>query len=99
MAIFRRQWHDRHVKALHIDLEKEHIPKEGFQTIVSVIPGLIDEKFKYNELSQSLVNEISTQAKNIPKSPAKLKQVYDDDVEIIIKDGKYYYLHESSDGV
>lgn len=93
------QWHDRHVKALRIDLEKERITKTGFQAVVSAIPGLFDDKFKYNELSQSLVNEISTQAKNIPESPAEPKQVYDDDVEIIMKDGKYYYLHESSASV
>lgn len=93
------QWHDRHVKALSIDLEKERITKAGFQAVISAIPGLFDDKFKYNELSQSLVNEISTQAKNISESPAELKQVYDDDVEIIIKEGKYYYLHESSDSV
>lgn len=89
------QWHDRQAKVLRIDLEKERITKAGFEAVVSVIPGLFDDKFKYNGLSQSLVNEISTQAKNIPESPAELKHVYDDDVEIIIKDGKYYYLHES----
>lgn len=89
------QWHDRQVKALRINLEKERITKAGFKAVVSAIPGLFDDKFKYNELCPSFINEISTQAKNIPKSPAKPKQVYDDDVEIIIKDGKYYYLHES----
>lgn len=89
------QWHDRQVKALRIDLEKERITKAGFEAVVSAIPGLFHDKFKYNELSQSLINEISTQAKNIPERLAEPKQVYDDDVEIIIKDGKFYYLHES----
>lgn len=89
------QWHDRQVKALRINLEKERITKAGFKAVVSAIPGLFDDKFKYKELCPSFINEISTQAKNIPKSQAKPKQVYDDDVEIIIKDGKYYYLHES----
>jgi hypothetical protein len=93
------QWHDRQVKALRIDLDKERITKVGFEAVVSAIPGLFDDKLKYNKLSQSLVNEISAQAKNIPESPAEPKQVYDDDVEIIMKDGKYYYLHKSSDSV
>lgn len=93
------QWHDRQVKALRIDLEKERITKAGFKAVVSAIPGLFDDKFKYNELSQNLVSEISTQAKNIPESPAEPKKVYDDDVEIIIKNGKYYYLHESPTSV
>lgn len=89
------KWHDMQVKALRIDLEKERITKAGFEAVVSAIPGLIDDKFKYNELSESLIKEISTQTKNIPESPAEPKQVYDNDLEIIIKDGKYYYLHES----
>lgn len=61
------QWHDRQVKVLRIELEKERITKAGFQAFVSAIPGLFDDKFKYNELSQSFVNEISTQAKISPK--------------------------------
>lgn len=89
------QWHDKQVKALRIDLEKERITKAGIEAVVSAIPGLFDNKFKYNELSQSLVNEISTQAKSISERSSEPKQVYDDAVEIIIKDGKYYYLHES----
>jgi len=89
------QWHNRQSNTLRIDLEKERITKAGFEAVVSAIPSLFDDKFKYNELSQSLVSEISTQTENIPESPAEPKQIYDDDVEIIIKDGKYYYLNES----
>jgi len=77
-------------------LEKERITKVGLKAIVSAIPSLIDDKFKYNELSQSLVNEISTQIRNIPERPVEPKQIYNDDVKIIIRDGKYYYLNESS---
>lgn len=90
------QWHDKQVKALQIDIDKERISKSGFGAVVSAIPGLFDDKYKYNKLSQSLINEISTQAKAIPENSDNLEQVYDDDVEIIIKGGKYYYLHESS---
>lgn len=89
------QWHDRQVKSLRIDLKKERISKAGFEAVVSAIPGLFDDKFKYNELRQSFVNQISTQATNIPDSPAEQKQIYDDDVQIIIKDNKFYYLHDS----
>lgn len=91
------KWHDRQTKALGIDVEKERIAKTGFGAVVSAIPGLIDEKFKYNELSESLIKEISTQTKNLPEAKTKPKEVYDNDVEIIIKDGKCFYLHESLD--
>ena len=90
------QWHDSQSNTLRIDLEKERITKVGLKAVVSAIPSLIDDRFKYNELSQSLVNEISTQIRNIPERPGEPKQIYNDDVEIIIRDGKYYYLNESS---
>lgn len=90
------QWHDSQSNTLRIDLEKERITKVGLKAVVSAIPSLIDDKFKYSELSQSLVNEISTQIRNIPERPSEPKQIYNDDVEIIIRDGKYYYLNESS---
>ena len=93
------QWHDSQSNSLRIDLEKERITKAGFKAVVSAIPSLFDDKFKYNELSQSLVSEISTQIKNIPERLVEPKQIYDDDVEIIIKEGKFYYLNESSTSV
>lgn len=88
------QWHDRQVKALRIDLDNERISKVGFEAFIAAIPGLIDDKYKYKGLKQSLVHEISTQIKPMPESSSNPKQVYDEDAEIIIKDGKYYYLHE-----
>lgn len=89
------QWHDKQVTALHIDLNKERISKAGFEAIISAPLGLIDDKFKFKALKQSLVYEISTQANQSLDSPDEPKRIYDEDVEIIIKDGKYYYLHES----
>lgn len=91
------EWHDRQVKALRIDLEQERISKAGVEAIVSAPLGwLIDDKFNYKELKQSLAHEISTQANPTLGSSEAPKQVYDEDVAIIIKDGKYYYLPEAS---
>ena len=92
-----RQWHDKQVAALRIDLNKERISKAGFEAIISAPLGLIDDRFKFKTLKQNLASEISTQANHSLENPAKPKRVYDEDVEIIIKDGKYYYLHESPD--
>lgn len=91
------QWHDRQVKTLRIDLDNERISKAGFEAVISAIPGLIDDKFNYKELKQSLAHEISTQANPTLGSSEAPNQVYNEDVAIIIKDGKYYYLPEASD--
>jgi hypothetical protein len=90
-----RQWHDRQVKALRIDLDKERVSKAGFEAVVSAIPGLIDEKYKYIELRRDFADEINAQTNAVTTTPDEPKQVYDEDVQIIIKDGKYYYLPPS----
>jgi hypothetical protein len=91
------QWHDRQVKSLCIDLDKNRISKTGVKRFFSAIPGFVDDKWKYNELKQGLVQKINIQIKSKPKALNKPEEVYDEDVQIIIKDGKYYFLHEVSD--
>lgn len=86
-------WHDSQSKSLRIDLEKERIIKSGFNAVVSAIPSLFDDKFKYNELNSNLANKIIEQTKSISENSVKVKRIYADDVEIIIKDGRYYYLN------
>ncbi|NBJ16962.1 MAG: topoisomerase IV [Dehalobacter sp. 4CP] len=90
------QWHDRQVKSLCIDLDKNRISKTGVDRLFSAIPGFVDEKWKYKELKQGLVQKINTQTKPKPKALNKPEEVYDEGVQIIIKDGKYYFLHEAS---
>lgn len=89
-----QQWHEKQVKALGIDLDKERITKAGFEAFISAIPGLIDPKYNYKDLKQEFVQRINFQAKPMQKSSDEVKQVFSKDIEIIIKDGKYYYLHE-----
>jgi hypothetical protein len=92
------EWHANQVERLHIDLDKERRSRAGLDAFIATIPSLIDDKWKYRALEQSLVAEIGTQANPVLESRDDLKDVYDEDVEIIIKDGKYYYLHESPAG-
>ena len=88
-------WHDRQVERLQIDLSQERRSRLGWDAFLAAVPSMIDDKFKYRALEQGLVNEIGTQANAVLGRRGDLEDVYDDDVEIIIKDGKYYLLHES----
>ncbi|MCL2817283.1 MAG: VUT family protein, partial [Clostridiales bacterium] len=93
------KWHDARVKALRIDLDKNRVSKSGPEGFFSAIPAVINNKYdkwKYKELKQGLVQKINTQAQANLKALNIPKEVYDEDVEIIIKDGKYYFLHETS---
>jgi hypothetical protein len=78
-------------------LDKERVSKAGFEAVVSAIPGLIAEKYKYTELRRDFADEINAQASAVPTMLDAPKQVYDEDVQIIIKDGKYYYLPQPTD--
>ena len=91
------QWHDKQVEGLRIDLDGERIHKKGLDAILAAPLGLIDDKFNYRELKQGLAHEIRTQAKTTLSDSAAPKSVYDENVEIIIRDGKYYYLPKTSE--
>ena len=95
-------WHDRQTKALRIELKKNRISKSGIDGIVSgvvsAIPILGDDNWNYKELEQGLADKISAQSKNNLNLLEKPLEIYEDNVEIIIKDGKYYYLHEAGIG-
>ncbi len=90
------RWHDKQVKALSIDLDKNRISKTGVKGFLSAIPGVWDDKWKYNDLKHGLVQKIDIQIKTKPKALNKPEDVYDEDVQIIIKDGKYYFFHEAT---
>jgi hypothetical protein len=92
------QWHDRQVKSLCIDLDKNRISKTGVAWLFGAIPGFVDDKWKYKELQQGLVEKINTQTTPRPKALHEREEIYDEDVQIIIKEGKYYFLHEASNG-
>ncbi|MDD3893607.1 MAG: topoisomerase IV [Syntrophomonadaceae bacterium] len=89
------QWHDKQVEVLSIDLDKNRISKSGVEGFIWALPGFVDDKWKYKELEQGLVQKINTQTKRKPKALNEPKAVYDEDVQLIIKDGKYYFLHEA----
>jgi hypothetical protein len=87
-------WHDRQVQSLKIDLEKERIAKSGIEAVAAVIPSIFVSDFKSKNLKQGFAQEISSQTQSL--SERSVEPVYDDDVEIVIKDGRYYYLRDTS---
>jgi hypothetical protein len=85
------QWHDKQVEALKIDLDNNRKSKNWF----AALPGIVNENWKYQSLTQGLAEKINNQSQTTPLSLSKPKEVFEEDVEIIIRDEKYYYLHGS----
>ena len=92
-------WHDNQVMALKIDLDKSRRTKSGIEGYVYHIPGYIDEKWRYNVLDEGLVGKINSQSNLVFNDRNEPKAVYNNDVQIIMKDGNYYYLPDSSDSI
>ena len=87
------EWHDKQVTALKIDLDKNRKSKSGVEGFFAAFPAfVIDDKWKYKELKKGLAQKITTQAQMNLNQTNEPKAVYDEDIQIVIKDGKYYYL-------
>ena len=57
--------------------------------------AVIDKKWKYKTLQDGLVQKISSQTMTNQLLLDKPKDIYDQEVQIVIKEGKYYYLHDT----
>lgn len=85
-------WHSKQVEELKIDLSKERVAKAGIEAVVSIPLGWIDEKHNYKAIRKTMAQEITSQANHHIASTEQPRDVYSEDVELIIKGGKYYYL-------
>ena len=88
------EWHDIQVINHKIDLDKNRKPKSGLEGFFANVPAIWDDNFKYKELKCGLADKITSQIQFKPMTASKQKLIYDSDVQIIIKDGKYYYQHD-----
>lgn len=91
-------WHDKQVGRLQIDVSKERRTKSGWDAFFAAVPSVIDERFKYRALQEGIVGEIGNQTSSVCEDWRDPDDVYEEDVEIIIKDGKLFYLHEPVNG-
>jgi hypothetical protein len=86
------KWHEHQERVLQIDLGKERVAKSGIEAVVAALPALIDPNFRSKDLKEGFAQKISSQKQFLDECSAEPKAVYNKDVEIVVKDGKYYYL-------
>jgi len=87
-------WHERQIQNLGIELDTNKIVKSGLEGAVSYVPSFFNNQWRYKELPLELHDEIINQSQGSNLQIDKPEDVFDSDVQIIVKDGKYYYLHE-----
>lgn len=91
-------WHEGAVKRLGIDTSKATRKREGFDGVIHWIPGLFNDELNYRSISERTAEMIEMQSSEGVSShlPGK-EELYNEDIQIISKDGKLYYLPPTSD--
>lgn len=85
-------WHEEQVGHLGIEIDKNRVMKKG---LFATALGVVNEDLKYKELADGLLDKINGQRSENRLIVNSSKNLYNEDVQIIIKDGKYFYLRES----
>lgn len=105
MVVYRQQvvdtqarlanWHQYTAKKLNIDTEETRHKRYGFDGIIHFIPGLIKNEFNFRAIDKSIANIIDEQVYgNGSSHQQEQSELYLEDVQLIAKDGKVYYLPE-----
>ena len=76
-----------------IDISNNTRKRFGWDKIIHIVPSRIDEKYKLKALSENTVKRIEEQM----SEPVKQNSfnIYSQDVKLISKDGKVFYLPSS----
>lgn len=86
-------WHDANVDKYQIDISNNTRKRFGWDKIIYVVPSWIDEKYKLKALSQNTAKRIEQQMSEPVKQDGF--NIYSEDVKLISKDGKVFYLPSS----
>ena len=90
-------WHEGTTERLKIDTDEARRKRAGFDGVIHFLPGLFDKDFNYRSIEKSTANMIRTQASSENKLSIDKSELYSEDVQLIAKDGKIYYLPDTKD--
>lgn len=89
-------WHKNIAKKLNIDIEGTKRKRDGFDGIIHFIPGLIKNELNFREIDKNTVNIIGDQIYGTSSCyQHKQSELYKEDVQLISKEGKIFYLPET----
>ena len=89
-------WHQNTTKRLNIDTEETRRKREGIDGVVHFIPSLFKDEFKFRSITQSTASMITAQSASHEETHHHdTTDLYAEDVQLIAKNGKVYYLPES----
>lgn len=86
------QWHQDTIKRLNIDTAEARRKRNGFDKVIHFIPGLINDDWNFRSIPEKTAYMIVSQAKGHSESHHDNSDFYREDVQLISKGGKVYYL-------
>jgi len=86
------KWHEIQTKYLGIDIDNHRIKKSGIEGVFGEVQGIINNDWKYKPLDDNMEKKIISQTVNKKLEVTPPDEVLNKDIEIVAKDGKFYYL-------
>lgn len=88
-----KKWHNYHIDKLEIDTLSLKRKRKGADAVLHFVPSLVKKECKYRAVPEEVARRIEQQRLcEVTDYAEGAKGSFDDDVEIIVKDGKVYYL-------
>ena len=87
-------WHEGTTERLKIDTDEARRKRAGVDGVIHFLPGLFDKDFNYRSIEKSTADMIRAQASGENTLYIDKSELYSEDVQLIAKDGKIYYLPE-----
>ena len=86
---------DNSAKRLGININEVRRKREGLDGAIHFIPSLLNDDYKFRPINMKTANMITEQIKNREdRYVADTSELYSEDVQLISKDGRLYYLPE-----
>lgn len=90
------EWHQNTAKCLSIDTSETRRKRDHLDGVIHFLPGLFNDDFNFRSISKDTASMIQVQAIGyVGTHPYDESNLYQEDVQLIVKNGKVYYLPES----
>ena len=87
------EWHQQTAKRLKIDMTETRRKRDGFDGVIHFVPGLFNDNLNFRSIEASTAEMIQTQSEGKQVTyEHDTSNLYSEDVQLIIKGDKVYYL-------
>ncbi|UJF16273.1 hypothetical protein LZ578_03855 [Jeotgalibaca sp. MA1X17-3] len=92
-----KEWHSNQINELGIDIDRNRRKRVKLNKVIYNLPGLVNESYNFKTVSNETVGIITNQiAQGENMNKIEKNDLFQQDVKVIVKEGKLYYLPEDS---